>query len=48
MLPHLDVNDHRYVPSLDQLRKQARFLRDHCNVQLNHAHEMCRVFLSVF
>ncbi|SGC98259.1 Uncharacterised protein [Mycobacterium tuberculosis] len=40
MLPHLNVNDHRYVPSLDQLRKQARFLRDHCNVQLNHAYEM--------
>lgn len=44
MLPHLDVNDHRYVPSLDQLRKQARFLRDHCNVQLNHAYEMVAYF----
>lgn len=44
MLPYLDVNDHRYVPSLDQLRKQARFLRDHCNVQLNHAYEMVAYF----
>jgi len=44
MLPHLDVNDHRYVPSLDQLRKQARFLRDHCNIQLNHAYEMVAYF----
>lgn len=44
MLPHLNVNGHRYIPSLDQLRKQARFLRDHCNVQLNHAYEMVAYF----
>mgnify|MGYP001032117070 FL=1 len=44
MLPHLHVNGHRYVPSLAQLRKQARFLRDHCNVQLNHAYEMVAYF----
>ncbi|WP_432371930.1 hypothetical protein ACRPHP_13330 [Pantoea allii] len=44
MLPHLDVNDHHYIPSLDQLRKQARFLRHHCNVQLNHAYEMVAYF----
>ncbi|MEQ9892425.1 hypothetical protein [Pectobacterium aroidearum] len=44
MLPRLSVNDNRYVPSLDQLRKQARFLRDHCNVQLNHAYEMVAYF----
>lgn len=44
MLPRLSVNDHRYVPSLDQLRKQARFLRDRCNVQLNHGYEMVAYF----
>ncbi|EBZ0491424.1 hypothetical protein D6445_11680 [Salmonella enterica subsp. enterica serovar Infantis] len=44
MLPHLYVNDQRYVPSLVQLRKQARFLRDRCNVQLNHAYEMVAYF----
>ncbi|EEJ6528145.1 hypothetical protein Z644_002537 [Salmonella enterica] len=44
MLSRINVNNHRYVPSLDQLRKQARFLRDHCNVQLNHAYEMVAYF----
>ncbi|CDG18574.1 hypothetical protein [Xenorhabdus doucetiae] len=44
MLPRLSVNNHRYVPPVDQLRKQARFLRDHCNVQLNHAYEMVAYF----
>lgn len=44
MLPGVNINGHRYVPSLDQLRKQARFLRDRCNVQLNHAYEMVAYF----
>jgi len=44
MLPRLNFNDHRYVPALDQLRKQARFLRDRCNIQLNHAYEMVAYF----
>lgn len=44
MLPHLDVNERRYTPSPDQLRKQARFLRVHCGVQLNHAYEMVAYF----
>ncbi|UBU79955.1 hypothetical protein A9797_17600 [Edwardsiella piscicida] len=44
MLSRLNVNDHRYVPSLNQLRKQARFLRDRCNVQLGHAYEMVAYF----
>lgn len=44
MLPSFNVNVHRYVPSPDQLRKQARFLRDHCNIQLNHAYEMVAYF----
>ncbi|GKX55315.1 hypothetical protein SOASR030_14270 [Leminorella grimontii] len=44
MLPHLSVNDTRYVPPVDQLRQQARFLRDHCNVKLSHAYEMVAYF----
>ncbi|KHS86337.1 hypothetical protein [Pectobacterium carotovorum] len=44
MLPRLSVNDHRYVPSIVQLRKQARFLRDHCDIQLNYAYEMVAYF----
>ncbi|CNI87859.1 hypothetical protein [Yersinia intermedia] len=44
MLPRLNVNDHSYVPSFDQLRKQARFLRDRCNIKLNHAYEMVAYF----
>lgn len=44
MLPHLCINDSRYVPPVDQLRKQARFLRDHCYVKLNHAYEMVAYF----
>lgn len=44
MLPRLSVNGTCYVPPVDQLCQQARFLRDHCDVKLNHAYEMVAYF----
>lgn len=42
MLPHIIIDDNsvQLIPAEEQLRKQARFLRNHCSIPLGHAQEM--------